>query len=169
MIAEYHNLQIDRHEKMIKGYQKRLYKREQPIQINNHNTNVNFNMNSEAPVSEQTVFHPKTSQRASQRAPEPRDNEMLDIFKKCVHQLKQDRPKINRVDTHTAMRAAQRVASQQKEHQRSRTTFFGTFEEDGGSKKLMSDELKAHEKRALVSHFLHSDEVFVHLCNNMFP
>lgn len=65
-------------------------------------------MNSEAPISEQTVFRPKTSSRV----PEPRDNEMLEIFKKCVEQLKQDRPKINRVDTHTAMRAAQRVASQ---------------------------------------------------------
>lgn len=95
---------------------------------------------------------------------------MLEIFKKCVDQLKADRPKINRIESHTAMRAAKRVASsQQQEHQRSRTTFFGNFEEDGGSKKLLSDELKAHEKRALVSHFLHSDEVFVHLCNTMFP
>ena len=81
MIAEYHNLQIERHEKLIKGYQKRLYKREPTYQINNHNTNVNFNMNSEAPVSEQTVFRPKTS---SQRGPDPKENEMLEIFKKCV-------------------------------------------------------------------------------------
>ena len=27
-----------------------------------------------------------------------------------------------------------------------------------------NDELKAHEKRALISHFLHNDEVFKFLC-----
>lgn len=85
-----------------------------------------------------------------------------------MEQLKLDRPKINQVDTRTAMRAAQRL-SQQKEHQRSKTTFFGTFEDASASKKLLADDLKAHEKRALVSHFLHNDEVFVHICNNMFP
>ena len=46
-------------EKAIASYQKRLYKRE-PIQINNHNTNVNFNIPS---VSEHDlVFTPKSFQ-----------------------------------------------------------------------------------------------------------
>ena len=80
MIAEFHNLQIDRHGKLIKSYQKRLYKREPTYQINNHNTNVNFNMNSDAPISEATVFRPKNSSRV----PDSQDNEMLEIFKKCV-------------------------------------------------------------------------------------
>ena len=31
-----------------------------------------------------------------------------------------------------------------------------------------SAELKAHEKRAIVSHFLHNDQVFVHLCEYLF-
>ena len=29
-------------------------------------------------------------------------------------------------------------------------------------------ELKPHEKRAIVSHFLHDDAVFAHLCQEMF-
>jgi hypothetical protein len=38
------------------------------------------------------------------------DTELQEIFKKCVEQLKSDRPKIHGVDTYTAMRAAKKVA-----------------------------------------------------------
>lgn len=81
MIAEFYNMQMVRHEKVIKGYQKRLYKREPTYQINNHNTNVNFNVTSEAPISADTTVFGGKSYRAGAPASE---NELLEIFKKCV-------------------------------------------------------------------------------------
>ena len=68
-------------------------------------------------------------------------------------------------------------------HSRSKSQFFGGkstknvtkeifFEDDDEkkiqAKKLLSEDLKPHEKRAIVSYFLHNDEVFTHLCKHMF-
>jgi hypothetical protein len=44
MISEFQKNQTDRYEKVLFAYRKRLYKREPAVQINNHNTNVNFSI-----------------------------------------------------------------------------------------------------------------------------
>jgi len=39
---------------------------------------------------------------------------------------------------------------------------------DSSQPGQVNEEFKAHEKRALISHFLHNDEVFKFLCQKMF-
>mmetsp|Transcript_25141 Transcript_25141/g.38960 ORF Transcript_25141/g.38960 Transcript_25141/m.38960 type:complete len:101 (+) Transcript_25141:80-382(+) len=64
---------------------------------------------------------------------------------------------------------------------RSKSSFFGgaanigadpesqrSSHKDLGVYTNISDDLKPHEKRAIVSYFLHSDDIFQHLCQKMF-
>ena len=117
------------------------------------------------------------------------NNKMLDIFKKCVEQIKTDRSKLTCDPmTETAKRAAARVASAAEKMERQRrlnqrrshTQFFGSQnppfnQNDVHFPEYLDDssitkqaEIKAHDKRAIVSHFLHNDSVFTHLCKVMF-
>lgn len=95
------------------------------------------------------------------------NKELLVIFKKCVDQVIADRPKMKESQSLTAQRAAMRLAQAQfKEKMRQDAIIM-----KGGGKPADSNfffqekktyipdasELKTHEKRAIVSHFLHND------------
>ena len=91
----------------------------------------------------------------------------------------------------SAQRERETAREQQaKESARSRSSFFGAqgpakrgaqkyqatagiggdnFHESSPGELRAKYELKPHEKRAIVSQFLHNDDVFLHLCEMMFP